>query len=241
MNEEIIRRLRGVDTVRGTLRRGDFTASAYSGGGNETVVLETKADQPFALRNGVEYRLVPVARETFTTDGTGGNTETFSLSHDIIDSDQAEDLVLHEDGTGYVEEDAISYSNDTFDYTDDGTNNTLTAYYVTATQASWEIQKVGPGGSPDETLVQHDGGLVARRDPNRDPLEFDLRASPLQAVVPTNFRLQITVDGPYPAGWDPSTDPDPINFLVSIPIARARASSVEGLESAVRRDSAERV
>lgn len=232
--------LASVATTPTTLRRGDFTAAAYAGGEDETAVLELQASQPFALRNGHRYRLVPVARETFTTDGTGGNTETFTLSHDIIQSDQSDDLVLYE-GSNQVAEDSIDYANDSFDYTDDGTNNTLTVYYVTATQAAWELQKVGPGGTPDETLVSHDGALVARRDPNRDPLEFDLRASPLQPVVPSDFKLQVTVDGPYSAGWDPATDPAPINFLVSIPIQRAKVSEVPGLPEAVRTDSSERV
>jgi hypothetical protein len=145
------------------------------------------------------------------------------------------------DDDGDDDPDSVNYSGNSFDYTDDGTDNDLTVYYVAATQASLKLKKVAPGGSASETLVEHDVALINRRDPNRDPLEFRLNASALQAVVPTNWTLEWTIDGPYNAGWDDSTDPTPVNFLVSVPIRRATVSEIDGLAQAVRTDSSQRV
>jgi hypothetical protein len=237
--EEIINRLREIDTEATTLSRANFEGSPYAADSDETAILEYKTDQPFALRNGARYRIVPVVRETFTTDGNN-DQDTFNLSADIIDSDVSDDLVLYE-GDQRVSEDSVDYANDSFDYTDNGTGDDLTAYYVSATQANLKLKKVGPGGSNGETLVRHDAGLLNRRDPNRDPLTLELDASPLQAVVPADYTLKWTISGSYSAGWDPDTDPEPVNLIVSVPINRAVVEQVEGLASAVAVDSSERV
>jgi len=238
--QEIVNTLRQVDTTPETLRRGNFEASAHAGGSGETTILSLKASQPLALRQGMRYRFVPVARETFTTDGTADNTETFTLSHNLIDSSVSDDLVLFE-GSNQVQPDSVDYGADSFDYTDDGTDNSITAYYVAATQAQIKLKKVGPGGSTSETLVEHDAALINQRDPDRDPLTFDLNASPLQAVIPSDWSLEWTVTGPFNAGYDPDNDPTPVNFLVSIPIRRAAPSEIPNLGSHVRRDSSQRV
>ncbi|UXF51024.1 MAG: hypothetical protein HQRvContig05_34 [Haloquadratum phage sp.] len=237
--EEIVKRLASLSTKPGTLRRDDFEASPHSGGSGETTVLTKRARQPFALRQGARYRVVPVARETFTSDGSGSQ-QTFNLSHDLIDSRVSEDLVLFADGS-QVSEDSVDYDADSFAYTDGGSTEDLTVYYVAATQAQVKLRKVAPGGSNSETLVEHDAALINRRDPNRDPLEFNLDASPLQATVPKDWRLEWTVTGPFSAGWDPDTDPAPVNFLVSVPINRAQVAEVEGLASAVSADTSDRV
>ena len=237
--QDIVEKLAEIPTKPGTLRRDDFDASLHSGGSGETTILSKRARQPFALRPGATYRVVPVARETFTSDGSG-TQQTFNLSHDLFDSDVSDDLVLFADGAR-VSPDAVDYGADSFDYTDGGAQEDLTVFYVAVTQAQVKLRKVAPGGSNSETLVEHDTALINRRDPNRDPLEFSLTASPLQRLVPKDWRLEWTVKGPFSAGWDPDTDPVPVNFLVSVPINRARTAEVEGLAAAVSDDTSDRV
>lgn len=237
--QDIVQQLANIDTRRATLRRDQFEESPHAGGSGESTILSYKADQPVALRPGGQYRLVPVARESFTTDGSG-STQTFSLGHDLIDSDVSDNLVLFADGSR-VTADAVDYAGDSFDYTDDGATQNLVAYYVAATQASVKIKKVAPGGSNSETLVEHDAALINRRDPNKDPLEFQLSQSPLQGTIPKDYRLEVTIDAPYSSGRDPDVDPVPSNLLVSIPINRATVAEVEGLSSAVARDTSNRV
>ncbi|TKX79549.1 hypothetical protein EXE53_15405 [Halorubrum sp. SD626R] len=237
--QEVVNRLDDVDTRRATLRRGDFEGAPHAGGSSDSVILDYKARQPIALRQGGIYRVVPVARETFTTDGSG-TQQTFNLSHNLIDSDVSDDLVLYADGA-QAEPDSVDYAADSFDYTDGGAAEDLTVFYVAATQASIKLKKVGPGGSNSETLVEHDVALINRREPNRDPLKFTFDRSPIQGTVPKDWHLKWEIDGPFNAGWDPETDPAPVNMLVSVPINRATVAEVEGLSTAVGQDTSNRV
>ncbi|MUW13919.1 hypothetical protein GJ633_04025 [Halorubrum sp. CBA1125] len=237
--QEIVNQLAEIPTKTATLRRGQFEESAHSGGSGQSVILSHKARQPFALRQGARYRIVPVARESFTTDGSG-NQQTFNLNHNLIASDVSDDVVLYADGA-QVQPDSIDYANDAIDYTDSGAQEDLVVYYVPATQAQVKLRKVGPGGSNSETLIEHDAALINRREPNRDPLEIPPMQSPLQGTVPKDWRLTWTVDGPFNAGRDPDNDPVPVNMLVSVPINRAQVAEVEGLSTAVSQDTSDRV
>lgn len=237
--QDYLTMLASIPTDRGSLRRDQFDNEAHAGGSGETTILSHKARQPLTLRNGGQYRISPVVRETVTTDGTTGNTETFTLGHDLIESDVTEDIVVYKSGSR-VTLDAVDYAADTFDFTDSGSNNDLTVYYVSDVQASVKVKKVGPGGSISETLVRHDASLINQRDPNRDPLEVDLGKSPVQGTIPTDWSLEVTISGPYNSGFSDS-DPTPENFLVSFPVERAQTSEVDGLGSFVRSDSSQRV
>jgi len=237
--EGIINRLAAVETSRATLKRGDFEAAAHAGGDGETVVLEREAIQPIAIRNGARYRVTPVARQTYDADADDTNTETIDLNEPLLDSDVTDDVALFENGA-QVAPDSVDYDAGTVDY-QAAADATLTVYYVPQAQATVKLKKVAPGGSNSETLIQHDAGIINRRDPNRDPLVVNLDASPLQATVPSDWRLQWTISGSWSSGWDPDTDPEPTNWLVSLPIARASVDSVDGLDGAVRDDTSRRV
>jgi len=236
---EILKRLGRIPTKKATLRRGDFEAAAHAGGAGETVVLEREAIQPIALRNGARYRVTPLARQSYDADSDDTNTETINLNQPLLDSDVTDDVALFEDGS-QVSPDSVDYDANTVDY-QAGADTSLTVYYVPEAQANVKLKKVAPGGSNSETLIQHDAGIINRRDPNRDPLIVDLNASRLQATVPSDWTLQWTVDGPFSSGWDPDNDPTPVNWLVSLPIARASVDDVDGLDGAVRDDTSRRV
>jgi len=240
--QKFIERVASIPTNRNTLRRDQFEGDAHAGGSGETTILEYATDQPISLRNGARYRLVPVVRESFTTDGSSGDTdETINLSNNLIDSDVSDDVVAYVDGTR-TSVNATDYAANSIDIDDQATTDSAgTVYYVAAEQAQVKIKKVGPGGSVSETLVEHDAALINQRDPNRDPLRFSLDASPWQATIPSNWKLQVTVNGPVNAGWDPDTDPTPANLLVSMPIERSTVSEVDGLGSVVRTDTSQRV
>ncbi len=232
--------LQSVSTVRETLRRKDFEPSRHAGGSGESVIFDYQAPQPIALRNGSRYKFVPVVRESFTTDGSGGNTETFTLSHDLVDSRVSDDVLAYIDGSETTP-DNIDFANDSVDLTDSGSNSDVTIYYVSGAQASVKLKKVAPGGTTAETLFEYDSGLSNLRDPNRDPRRINLQQSEVQSVVPTDYRLQWTINGPFSAGRDESTDPEPVNNLISLPIRRAQVSEIQGLAQVVNRDMADRI
>lgn len=229
-----------VATVPDTLVRSDFSTTDHAGGSGETVILEWQAEQPVALEDGQVYEVTPVATETYTLDGTADNTETVTLSHDFIDAEVTDpNVVAYSADTGNrLPTSNPDYANDTVDVDDGGeTGVDAKIHYAVGTQASLELHKRGPSGSNGERLVAHDVALINGRDQNRDPLMFDLNASPVQPVVPSNWSLQFRLDGPFSTEFGQ----DPINFLVSLPIRRARAAEIEDLASVVRNDSADRV
>lgn len=238
--QDIIQTLQEVPTTREKLRQTDFEGQAHAGGSGETVIFDHKVVQPFALRQGARYRFVPVVRESFTTDSTTGNSETFALSNDLIDSDVADNVLVYEDGNR-IKPDSVDFGTDDVTISDSGSNSDVRVYYVSAEQASVKLRKVAPGGTTSESLVEFDAALSNRRDPNRDPRRFALNDSQLQPVFPRDYRLQWTIDGPFNAGYDESSDPTPVNNLISIPIQRSSVSRIDGLSSLVNRDMADRI
>jgi len=237
--EELMKRLRQYETSPETLRRSDFEPAAHAAGSGETVVLERQAIQPIALRNGARYRFTPVARQSTTADGDETNTETIDLNKPLLDSDVTDDVALFEDGQ-QVAPDAVDYDAGTVDY-QAAADATLTVYYVPRAQGVVRLKKVAPGGSNSETILQHDAGMINRRDPNRDPLEVETIPNTLQATIPSDWRLRWTIDADWSSGWDPDADPTPTNWLVSLPISRSVVDSIDGLDAAVRNDSSRRV
>jgi len=234
--KQALRALQSVDTDEDALTKADFDTSAGTPD-QRSEVATYKTNRPLAIDQNRVFDLSLVAYETFTTDGTAGNTETFTLSNDLVESNAIGDsLVLYENGSE-VQPDSVDYGADTFDYTDDGTANDLEAYYAAGEQARLEIQKVAPNGTP-ETLYTGDLGMVHRKDLAKNPLRFDLDLSPFQPILPKNFRLEVHVDAPYTVAFEQG-DTTATNALFDIPTLGA-PSEIEGLAGVVRSDMAER-
>lgn len=236
----IMQRLRNTPTSRDTLTRGDFSFSTGSQGVRSQVA-EYKPSRLISLSEARPLELSIVAVERKTTDGSG-TAQTFTLSHDLIDSNAiAESLALYADGAK-VQPDSVDYGADSFTYTDDGTVQELVAYYTSGTQALVEVQKTAPGGST-ETLFSADVGSLHRRETAKTPLSFDFKQSPLQPVVPTDYRLEVYVNAPYTAAYTYSdndgNESDGSNAALDVPI-RGAGSSVDGAKRAVSMDMARR-
>jgi hypothetical protein len=237
----IINRLRQLPADKDRFTKAEFTLTAGTSG-SRTKVADVKLDRPVALDQMREMELSLVAYETFDTSG-GGSQETFNLSNDLVDSGLvADSVVLYSDGT-LTDPDSVDYANDSIDYTDGGSVETLTVYYTAGDQASVEVEKEAPNNN-SEVVFSDDMGLIHRRDQNDDPLEFDLPLSQLQPVVPTDFRLKVYVDAPYEVAW--AKDPDnsgsgdtATNGVINFPVIGA-PRPVDGLGRAVRQDIAGR-
>lgn len=221
------------------LRRADFTLTNGTSG-QKTKVAEYQAALPLAIREDA-MRLMFVTEEDFTTDGTASNTETFNLSNNIIDTDNTADLVLYEAGSR-VQPDSIDYANDSFDYTDDGTNNNLHAFYVFRNPCEVTVEKHAPAGQGSVSEVVYDDvtAQLAERNQNKEPPEADF-TGPLQPVVPKDWTIEVYVDGPVAAEWTEGTDNTTgTNALLRIPVNRAE-HDVDGLARAVKQDIVGRV
>jgi len=236
--QRVLERVKNVPTTPGALTRSDFTFSDGTPG-QRTVVAEFKAERPYSIRHRDPFELSLMARDTFTTDGSG-NQQTFNVSANLIDqSASGQPFALFADGSR-VQADSIDYSGDSFDYTDGGAQESLTAFYAAGDQALVSVQKVAPNGSVEE-LFSGDISQIHRRDHNENPLTMDLDHSPFQPIIPTDFDLEIAVNAPYTVAV---TDPDngdvtAPNALTDVP-HRGAPDAVPELPSVVRLDMGQR-
>lgn len=234
----IVQQLRNTDGQEKSLNPAQMDLT--DGTANQrSLVASYQAKVPLAVREDAATRLSFVTGEEFTTDGTAANAETFSLAHDLVETKNTQNFVLYEGGAR-VQPDSVDYAADSFDYTDDGTGNTLHAFYVARDPGAVTIERVAPkSGSQVSDLVGEDttAGL-ADRDQNKEPVEFDFM-HPLDAVVPTDWKLNIYVDAPAAVRWDDSeltTSNGDVatNAVVDLPIFQFERN-VPGLQKAVKR------
>jgi hypothetical protein len=238
MAQKIRKRLDQAGWESGHLHLNEF--DTYQGtAGEESVVAEFRVDRPIILREDRPVSLVVPAYETFTVDGSADNSETFSLSNNLLDSPASENLVLWDDGSR-VQPDSIDYANDSFDYTSPNTGTTLDVYYIPRNPAEATLKKVGPGAGGGINQELHDWplALAHTRDQHEDPIEMDMNRTPLQPVVPRKWKVQVVVDAPYTVGYaEDSRGTHADNALLSLPRVKTE-DKIEGLASAVKRDIA---
>lgn len=221
----------------GHIRRDEWV---YSGNtpGEPSVVAEFQAPRPLILKEDEPLEFVIPAHETFTTDGTGGNQENFSLSHNAIDSPSTTSFVLFDDGAR-VKPDAVDFAADSFDYTSPNTGTTLDAYYVPRDPAAVRFRKVSPKGSVRQDVEEFPTVLAHTRDQSKDPLEFDLDRTPLQPVIPRKYDLQLIVDAPYPVDFEEDArGTEATNALLELPRLQTE-TKIDGLGGAVKADALE--
>ncbi|WP_435062393.1 hypothetical protein [Halobaculum sp. EA56] len=242
-DEKAVRkRLEAASVHRDQFGKGDFDFTAGTPG-DRSRVARFQAKRAHMLRETEPVEYAIMAYETFTTDGTAGNTETFNLSNDLVDSGATDtNLVLYEGGAR-VQPDAVDIAGDSFDYTDDGTNNTLGVYYAAGEQAQLELVKEAPNGTKEPV----DSRLINKihlRDNAKEPITLDLSRSYWQRYVPTDWTLDLYVDAPYTAAFmqdvDGDGEPEPAtNAILSVPYSAA-TGSIDGLGEVVRTDAARR-
>ncbi len=243
VSDRILNELREADTYTDQFTRADFDLSAGVAGSKE-MVAEAQVRRPHALVEGVPVDVAIMAYEEFTADGNAGNSETLTLSHDPVDSAATpEPIVVYEDDER-LRIDERDYENDTITVTPANADSTLGVFYASGEQARVAVQKTAPAAKAQETLWSGDAGLIHLRDTAREPITLEFNSSPLQGVIPTDWRLQVYVDAPYTArfakdvGGD-GTDEQATNALLDFQY-RATKDEIEGLKTAVAQDSAGR-
>ncbi len=245
--EDIIQRVRNLPATPTTISPTTFAdedeaEQMASTSTDRDRIASLNAESMLAVRGGERFQLALPAYEKFTTDGTGGNTETFSLSHSVMQTPNTENIVVWE-GSQYLGNepvlDAVDYDANTFDYTDDGTSNTLHVYYISDAAADLEIQKVSTSGNSYQGLYDESLRLVHQTNQSEQPETPDVNSTDLNPVVPSEFEIEVYLDAPYTFRW---TDADgdgtsPTNLLFSFPVNRGRGQ-IPGLRDAVAADMA---
>lgn len=226
------------------LKKGDFDLT-NAVANTRSKIASYEAELPLAFREA-PMRLMFIVVEEFTTDTTGGNAETFTLSNDIIESANTTDLVLYDEGVR-VQPDSVDYGANTFTYTNpDAAADSLDAFYVARDPVQIEIEKSAPKAQNNVSAVVYDdvSSLLHERDQNKEPPAMDFQGeSSLSPVVPRKWSVDIYAEGATAFAWDDSgtatnNGATAVNAVISIPIRRAK-SDVENLGRAVAQDVVE--
>lgn len=234
----LIKALQQMPATPDRLERRAF--EQYNGeAGDRSLIASYEAPNPLVLRPDRPIRIALTAFDAITTDGSG--EQTLSLTHSIVDSPQAADLYVFEDGDR-VSFESIDYENDAFTFDDGGTATTIGAYYISDDDVDVEIEKQAPSthGSVSERVFEDTLSLLHQRDQDEQPRYFDVGDSPLERVVPTKWKLNVYADGNYAVTFhDEETQSEARNAILSLPYKQGQ-KDVEGLSRAVAHDTVDR-
>lgn len=243
--EDAVNAVRSASKDGMSLSKSEFALTNGVGTNKRTEIASYQADTPLVLNDQQPLMLALTAYDGFTTDGSAANQETFNLSHDLVDTPNTEDLILFEAGNR-VNPDSVDYANNSFSYTDDGTNNALHAYYIPSDATDIEIVKQAPSseGRIEQRVYDASTALIHRTNLFKDGEAYDSHdaANPLKHVVPAKWDLVVYAKGDYAVTWDDSEDATngsdgttAENALFSLPVAQL-SERIDGLSGAVRAD-----
>jgi hypothetical protein len=208
--------------------------------GERSKVAEFTGDVANRLRGDKRILIALPAYEQFSSDGTGGNTETFNLGHDIIQSPVTDDAIVYIGGESYGRPDSIDYANNSIDVTDPGSNNNVHVFYVPGDAASIEVEKVAPNDTT-QGLYDTNAKLLNGTNQHKEPEYLDTGETPLKPWIPGDFRVAVYVDAPYQVAYEDTAGDGATadNYLLSLPAMRGQ-DTVPGLAADVRQDMARR-
>ncbi|MFC6952230.1 hypothetical protein [Halorubellus litoreus] len=210
--------------------------------GELSTVARFQAPRPIWLREDRELSLVVPAYETKTVDDTADNSETFKLSHNLLESPATNNIVVYDDGTR-VSGSALTvdYAADSFDYSSPNTGTTLDIYYVPRDPATVKFKKTAPGGGASfgQDLFSIPTAIAHTRDQIEEPLSFDLNRTELQPFVPRKWEVVMQVKADYTVKFEePTRGTEATNALLSLPREQTE-NRIPGLKDAVKADIAE--
>lgn len=198
---------------------------------------EMKTESPLVLRED-NIRMVFTVHETVTADGTDGNSETFQLASNLIDTPNATPLVLYDAGQR-VQPESIDFDADTFTYSDPSAGDELDVFYVAQDPVSVEIERRAPQAQGKVSDVVFDGvtEMLHQRNQNKNAVELNF-AEPLERAIPKNWRVELYAEGPTALGFetgDGDEAVEAVNAVLSIPVTRGH-ERIDGLAQAVKLD-----
>jgi hypothetical protein len=233
--KQVLQALKQVGRRTYPLSPSRFSTSVNSQG-QRSRIARRQVDTVLGLQAGRDHpmKLAIPAYESKTTDGTADNTETFSLSHSVVDTPDTQSVVVWLGGSYYGTPDAVDYANDTIDVTDSGTGSTVHIYYISDAAATLEFERVSSNGNVRDTFYTASVGRVHRRPQSEQP-EYLSFPSDLHRFIGHDQKLDVYLDAPYTTRF---TDPDgdetePYNALLQVPTQQA-TSQVPGLPSVLK-------
>ena len=239
MFDEVMARLREAGRRNTTLSPRQFETSTNSQG-SLSEVASLVADTALALRTGRSnpFRVAIPAYQSFTTAGDGTD-QTFTVTHDLVESPDTQDVVVWFDGAYQGSPKSIDHDADSFTVSGPGSAVTVHAYYISGKAATFQLRKKTPSAkqSASAKLYEANLGLVHQANQSEQPEYLSLGESPLERFVASDMELTARIKAPYQVRW---TDPDgdetePTNVLLQAPAQKANGE-IKGLKSAVSAD-----
>ena len=214
--------------------------TATNSQGSLSEIATLVADTALALRSGRKnpLRVAIPAYESFTTDGDGSD-QTFTVTHDLVECPDTQDVVVWFDGDYQGSPKSIDHDADEFTVSGPGSAVTVHAYYISGKAATFQLRKKTPSAkqSSSAKLYEANLGLVHQANQSEQPEFLSLDESPLERFIASDMELTARIKAPYQVRW---TDPDgdetePTNVLLQAPAQKANGE-IEGLSSAVSAD-----
>jgi hypothetical protein len=198
------------------------------------------ADTALALRTGRRnpLRLAVPAYQSFETAGDGSE-QTFNVTHDLAACPDTQDVVIWFDGEYQGSPKSVDHDADSFTIDGPGSVQTVHAYYISGTAATFVLRKKSPSAQTtnSEKLYESNLGLVHQANQSEQPEFLSLVESELQRFIASDMELTARLKAPYQVRWsDPDGDgTEPTNALLQIPAQKSNGE-IEGLSSAISAD-----
>lgn len=236
---DVMARLEGANVRNTTLSPRKFETSTNSQG-SLSEIASLVADTALAARAGRSnpLRVAIPAYQSFTTAGDGSD-QTFTVTHDLVECPDTQDVVVWFDGDYQGSPKSIDHDADSFTVSGPGSAVTVHAYYISGKAATFQLRKKTPSAkqSSNAKLYEANLGLVHQANQSEQPEYLSLGESPLERFIASDMELTARIDAPYQVRW---TDPDgddtePTNVLLQVPAQKAN-KEIEGLRSAISAD-----
>jgi len=236
---DVMDRLAAASVRNTTLAPRQFETSTNSQG-SLSEIAALVADTALALRTGRRnpLRLAVPAYQSFETAGDGSE-QTFSVTHDLTDCPDTQDVVVWFDGTYQGSPKSANHDTDEFTIDGPGSVKTVHAYYISGKAATFELRKKTPSAqtSNSEKLYEVNLGLLHEANQSEQAEFLELNESKLQRFLASDMELTARLKAPYQVRW---TDPDgngtePTNALLQVPAQKSNGE-IEGLRSAISAD-----
>ena len=217
---------------------GDFETSVNTTG-EKSEILSVTIDTVHRIRGGTNnpFKIaLPAYESPGSTNATADDSETFTLSHDLMECPNTRDVVVWLDGDYYGDPDSVDYGANEISVSDGGTDSTVHVYYMVDEPGSLTIEKQVPTSkaSAKQRLYTASLRLVNQVDHKEEP-EFFQFSKPLGPYLAADRKLRVSINVPYTVRF---TDPDgdgtePTNALLQIPVEVGNGR-VHGFKSLVR-------
>jgi len=187
--------------------------------------------------SGESLELALPAYESFTTDGSAGDQESFALSHGVIESPNTDPVVVWLDGDYYGSPDNDNYaSTGSISVTDSGTNSTVHVFYIPNKAGTVEIEKAVDGStSKSQNLKTVSVKNIHRKNLSEEGVYFEFNGPrTFESFIAGDMTLDVYADVPYIVRYE---DPDgdgstATNALLNFSTLQAQ-DTVSGFKAAV--------